>query len=164
MSNGNSKIAMQALERAKKDIMAHLARKSLEAGFRITEQALREKSYNGFTGNAQTSYTALVYNAAEVQEYSTGDNQRTPIRGKIPNGETVFLPTPYEGSPRKVRGKVDILNNYSSQTIAQIKQKPVKNKGVTMRLAVGVEYNNFIGSPIDKIYSYARALQTNDFK
>ena len=144
--------------------MARLASKALFAGERLTEQSFLTKLYSGFTGNAQTSYTAMVYNDGKVATHSTGDHQQKPIHEKIALGEVLYLDRPYEGSPRKVVGKVDVDNAYSSQTIAQIRKKPTRDKCVTLRLAVGVEYDDYIGHPIDEMHANARRLKSRDFK
>lgn len=166
MSNDNVRTISAGLERAKKEIFAQLAENALRVGRRLTNEAFGDKDYAGFTGNAQTSYTAQVFSGeALLAEYSTGDDERPPISPKIPEGETMYLEDPYEGNARSITGQVEIENEWAEGTITRIRKEPIKvRQGVTLRMAVGVEYNDYIGDPIGDMHMEAQKLNNQSFK
>lgn len=151
---------------AKEQIMAHLADIVGFEGAVIANRVLGKRSYSGFTGNAQTSYSAITYrNSRVLRDFSTGDVQREPIREKIPKGKTIYLDEPYEGNPRSVTGRVGTDGKFSYDTLSDILRQPVKKDGVTVRFAIGVEYGPFIGNPLQDMHLLARTdIPFLDFK
>lgn len=167
MSNDrNAQTIEQGLTKARQAIMKELANQLDSFGEDIAHSVFKEKPYTGFTGNSQTSYTSQVWiDGVPFTEYCTGDFQRYPVHEKIEFGEALFLEEPYEGSPRTVSGKADIEHSYSSQTIDAIRmQKQKIDKGVAMRMSVGVEYNNFIGDPIGEMYKMIDSIDFTKLK
>lgn len=155
MSNDrNAQTIERGLAQARQKIMAGLASRLTTIGRNIVEKELRAKKYTGFTGNAQTSYLTQVWvNGALVSEYCTGDYQSPPLRPKIQDGKTVYLSAPYEGAPRKVKGKVGIDHDFGFETLNAIDNYvPDVKKGLAVRFAVGVEYNDYIGDPIGEMH------------
>lgn len=161
MSNDrNAQTIEKGLAKARQAIMKELANQLDSFGGDIAYSVFEEKSYMGFTGNAQTSYTSQVWVDGEpFSDYCTGDIQRDAIHEKVEFGEALFLEDPYEGDPRTITGEVEIEHPYSSQTINAIRaQRKKVGKGVAMRMSVGVEYNNFIGDPIGMMYKRIKSI------
>lgn len=167
MSNDrNAQTIDKGLRQAREAIMKELANQLDSFGGDIAHSVFKEKPYTGFTGNSQTSYTSQVWiDGVPFAEYCTGDFQRYPVHEKIEFREALSLEEPYEGSPRTVRGEADIEHSYSSQTIDAIRmQKQKIDKGVAMRMSVGVEYNNFIGDPIGEMYKMIDSIDFTKLK
>lgn len=157
----------QMLQQGCDDIMSALAEKLAAKGEQIVRTALSEKDYGGFTGNAQTSYVALVYKDGEIiGETNSGDSQPSPIFRKIKNREVVYLYEPYEGEERTVQGKEEIERDYSAQTIGDISLLKPMNNGVTLRMAVGVEYHEHLegGDPVAIMHDVASKINEADLR
>ena len=74
----------------------------------LIDHALKEREFDGFTGNTQTSYACgIYYNGGLMGIVIAGNAMRKPVHVKVRKGERVFLRRPYEGKPRSVIGRVD---------------------------------------------------------
>lgn len=164
MSSDNLKIFDAAIKRAKEQIMQKLATQAFRKGCQIVDIALGGKEYNGFTGQAQTSYTAMVLDKKGMTAYSTGDFQREPVFRKIDYGEVLTLSEPYEGDERTIKGDVEILDESNDATIRKIASEP--HGALTLRLAVGVEYHEYLpgDDPIEVMYNRAMQMDGGDFR
>lgn len=109
--------------------------------------AVSSKEYLGFTGNTQTSYSCGLYIDGVFSYYV---NQKMwsekPVRKKVPKGVTVFLKRPYEGSPRSVKGRVDVDSLYGKDSSYEFLKayKEVPRKGFAIVMTTGTEYSVYI--------------------
>ena len=117
--------------------------------YQLIDDAERERQFDGFTGNTQTSYSCGFYmNGKLAFVISSGDRLRKPIRLKIQKGKTVYLARPYEGRARSVTGKVDVDNLYGQQTSLNFLQsyKGSPKKGYAIVMTTGTEYSVYLES------------------
>lgn len=152
MSNDrNAQTIEKGLNQARQLIMQRLASRLYTISRSITESEIGAKEYSGFTGNAQTSYTSQVWvNGEKVSEYCTGDYQPDAIHEKVGEGKYLKLEIPYEGDSRKVKGKVPIDHAWAIDSLNAIdREKPDVKKGIAVRFAIGVEYGEYIGNPLN---------------
>lgn len=146
--------------------MAHDNAKTLENGFaeglRIIEDVLynsfadaadallvrvaTNRQFIGFTGNTQTSYACGVYVNGRLVHVAVQHNwNEPPIRMKVRKGKVVFLSNPYEGRPRVVEGKVDIVENYGlALSLKQLEEYKAPRKGLAIMMTTGTEYSVYI--------------------
>jgi len=146
MSKDNGTIAREGLERGVGMIFSRLTQIMSEYSSKEVMEADDQREFFGFTGNTQTSYTAIVYRDGAVT-HTASTSQRypqPPVHAKIELGKSLFLAEPYEGEPRRRGGKANIMHPFAEQTIAAIRKAPANEKGVTTRFALGVEYHNFL--------------------
>lgn len=164
MSSDNVKIFDAAIKRAKEQIMQKLAQRAFRKGCQIVDIALGEKEYMGFTGQSQTSYTAMVLDKKGATVYSSGDFQREPVFRKINQDEVVTLAEPYEGDERTVKGEAEILDSSNDATIRKIASEP--HGALTLRMAVGVEYHEYLpgDDPIEVMYNHAMQMDGGYFR
>lgn len=156
MSSDNAHTITQGLAHARQLIRQRLSSRLSSIGRKIGERELGSKEYSGFTGNAQTSYQSQVWSdGKKIAEWNSGDSQPDPIRPKIEEGDTVTLSEPYEGAPRSVRGKVEIEHPWGAMTLDAIERDKPDSDFLAIRLAVGVEYNDYIGDPIGQMMQSA---------
>lgn len=165
MSNANAQTIDKGLRQARQLIMQRLSSRLYSIGRRIAEEEIGSKEYLGFTGNAQTSYTSQVWvDGMKVSEYCTGDNQPDAIHEKVGEGEYLRLEEPYEGEARKVKGEVPIDHAWAIDSLNAIdREKPDVKKGIAVRFAVGVEYGEYIGNPLDGMMQSA-LYDINEYK
>ena len=69
----------------------------------------------------------------------------SPVHAKIQNGQTVYLKNPYEGKPRSVKGKVNIVYNDSGmESSFKILQNLKTGKGLSIIMTTGTEYSTYL--------------------
>lgn len=113
----------------------------------LIDHAMKEKEYQGFTGNTQTSYACGIYLNGQLQSvFVSGDDMKKPIHIKIRKGERVYLPNPYEGQARSVTGRVDVDGKYGAESAAKflMSYKPFVKKGFSIAMTTGTEYSEYL--------------------
>lgn len=106
------------------------------------------QGWEGFTGNTQTSYACGIYMDGSLEGIITQDNWHdTPRRLKVRKGEAAYLKNPYEGSPRAVKGSVDVSSDTGLETSIGFLQTYKAPKGkVSIVVTTGTEYSEYIES------------------
>lgn len=134
--------------------------------------AVTSKSYSGFTGNTQTSYTCGLYIDGTFAYYV---NQRMwsaePVRKKIPLGVYVYLKKPYEGRPRGVRGKVNVDSLYGKDNALQFLKsyKRAPKNGFAIIMTTGTEYSIYLEQTkglnvLTDTFQHARSILSKNVK
>ena len=133
----------------------------LKKGISVIQTEYASKGWQGFTGNAQLSYGFFLYDGkgALWDKYLTLDHHRSPIMPKIDKGRTVRLEEPYEGEPRRVKGKARLETATAEAAMKAIAGKPQRRHGKVLwrgRFTLGVEYEPYlVGDPYDKLHATA---------
>lgn len=118
-----------------------------ELAFRLIQNAIKSKTWTGFTGNAQTSFAVGVYVDGKVVNIVDGTDyeNREAIMKKIRYGQRVFLKHPFEGNSRAVIGKVEVTDEKATETSRRfIRNKRPTSKGYSIIVTIGAEYYAFI--------------------
>ena len=113
----------------------------------LIDHALKEREYDGFTGNTQTSYACgIYYNGGLMGMAIAGDTMRKPVHVKIRKGERVFLRRPYEGKARSVTGRVDVDGQLGMDSAADFlsSYRPFIKKGFSVVMTTGTEYSEYL--------------------
>lgn len=113
----------------------------------LIDHALKEREYDGFTGNTQTSYACgIYYNGGLMGMVIYGDTMRRPVHVKIRKGERVFLRSPYEGKARSVIGRVDVDGEWGADSAADFlsSYRPFIKKGFSVVMTTGTEYSEYL--------------------
>lgn len=155
MANTDSYIAT-IKEIARKRVSATLDAKAKS----VVQNAVQGKPYSGFTGNSQTSYQFAKYNG-NAMEYEFIPDNRSPLRAKIVLNEKVYLDNPFEGKPRKVKGKVKLLRDGetgrdTTKRILPIPQMP--KSFMTYRFSIGTEYMIEIYKELENMQNLVKML------
>ena len=144
----NNKAALdKGFKKAREIIFAHLYDQCVKLCGELVIDAIFKRSFVSFTGHTVTSFACGIYVDGVLSDMiASGEDLDAPVRAKIQNGELVYLSNPYEGEPRKVRGKVDIRYNMSGmETSFRILQgftPPVK--GISIIMTTGTEYSTYL--------------------
>lgn len=106
---GDVRITGYSLKKLQEEIENALFPRLRVAAKTMLEHAAQKKSYKGFTGNTQTSYSAGIYIRGVLREVAVQKTYgKPPVFRKIRKGERKRLRNPYEGKARTVRGTVDV--------------------------------------------------------
>lgn len=139
----------KGFKKAKQLIFAHLYDQSIKLCDALVSDAVQKRDFQSFTGNTITSFACGIYIDGSLNYVvSSGENMKAPVHAKIHKGQTVFLSNPYEGSARKVTGKVDIVYDLSGmETSVRILQGfSPKVKGISIIMTTGTEYSTYLES------------------
>lgn len=137
------------MNKAKKMIYAHLERELHNLALVYLADFVREKGFNGFTGNTQTSYACGVYVdgllRSVVYQSAWGDE---PVRMKVRKGEVAYLEHPYEGRSRVVFGIVNVDDSLGKDSSLAFLNgyKGAPKKGLAVVCTTGTEYSEYIES------------------
>lgn len=144
--NHNEKVLEEGKIKMDRIIYKHIYDTLVNVCDALLKDACDKKEYNGFTGNTQTSYSCGLYIDGVLSYYANQDRwNKTPIRLKVPKDEVVFLPDPYEGKPRKVKGIVEVNNMYGKDTaFSFISSYKAPKKGFVIVMCTGTEYSEYI--------------------
>lgn len=148
MSNNRAALD-KGFKKAKQIIFGHLYNQCISLCDALVRDALTKREFQSFTGNTITSFACGVYVDGMLNYMvASGENMQAPVHAKIQNGQTVFLKNPYEGSPRRVKGKVDIVYNQTGmETSYRILQSiQPKSKGLSVIMTTGTEYSTYLES------------------
>lgn len=116
------------------------------AGY-IILYAIAKKTWSGFTGNAQTSFTIGIYKNGSLLQYVNGEmvEGRKALMKKIKYGKKIYLKNPFEGPSRAVKGDIQVADEYATDTaINFLKSFKASPKGLSMVVTIGVEYYMFL--------------------
>lgn len=144
----NNKTALdEGFKTAKNIIRWHIYDILLATSHSYLESMERERGYDGFTGNTQTSYTCGLYVDGRLTDaVVAGSAIKAPVRLKVEKGKTVFLSKPYEGRPRRVTGKVEVDRLYGKDSAFGFLKtyKDVPRKGIAIVATTGTEYSEYL--------------------
>lgn len=149
----SNKAALDAgFKKAKQLIFGHLYNQCISLCDNLVNDALTKREFLSFTGNTITSFACGIYIDGQLNYMvASGDNLSAPVHAKINKGELVFLSNPYEGRPRSVRGKVDIVYNMSGMdtSFKLLQGFSPKVKGLSIMMTTGTEYSTYLESVYD---------------
>lgn len=147
---GNNKAALdKVFKKAQEIIFGHLYDQCISLCDALVNDALNKREFQSFTGNTITSFACGIY-VDGVLSYivASGQNMKAPVHAKVQKGELVFLDNPYEGKPRSVRGKVDIVYDMSGMetSFAILNGMASSRKGLSIIMTTGTEYSAYLES------------------
>lgn len=141
----NIRVLEAGMKKARELAGQMLAEKAKVTALEVCHETERDRSWTGFTGNAQTSYGTSVQSSKTFFAWGADQDNPPIIRDKIEPGEDVFLPIPYEGDPREVGGTEEIEFPNSTLALDYILDLPMPvNSLVDARLAFPVEYQDWL--------------------
>lgn len=139
----------RTIKKERMRILWEIADRFFDVGRELIRISVQNKTFDSFTGNSVSSFTIGVYVNGTFVGYENGSLYGySPLMNKIRKGRKVFLKHPKEGRPRAVRGRVDVSDETGSATAIKFlsSYKPTSSKGVSMVMAVGVEYWIYLAS------------------
>lgn len=146
---GNSKVVASGFKAFKDALESKLLNALVDSAKQMLQDALARRTYKSFTGNTITSYACgIFYKGDLIQIVEQSNQMASPVHAKVKNGEIVWLDNPYEGLPRSVRGKVDIVYDVSGiETSKQLLMGAKTDKSLfTVRMLTGTEYSQYLES------------------
>lgn len=131
---------------AKQIIFGHLFEQCVRLCDSLVKDAIQKREFQSFTGNTITSFACGIYiDGALSYMVASGQNMAAPVHAKVQKGEYVYLKNPYEGAPRGVKGKVDIVYNDSGMDSSfKILEGMKANKGLSIIMTTGTEYSTYL--------------------
>lgn len=143
----NSKVFDEGMKKAKRIINDYLYAAVERSCSMLIDHALKEREFDGFTGNTQTSYACgIYYNGGIMGMIISGSTMRKPVHIKVHKGEKISLGKPYEGKARTVIGKVDVDGELGANSAADFlsSYKPFITKGFSVVMTTGTEYSEYL--------------------
>lgn len=134
-------------KKAKQIIFGHLYNQCIKLCDALVTDAVHKRTFQSFTGNTITSFTCGIYVDGGLNYVvSSEETMSSPVHAKVQKGEIVFLSSPYEGRPRKVKGKVDIVYDLTGAetSIRILEGLTPKVKGLSIIMTTGTEYSTFL--------------------
>jgi hypothetical protein len=146
MAHDNAKTLENGFAKGLRMIEDVLYNSLAEAADALLVRVATNRQFIGFTGNTQTSYACGVYVNGKLVHVSVQHNWNEPTRRmKVQKGKVVFLGNPYEGQPRAVEGKVDIVENHGLMlSLRQLEEYKAPSKGLALMMTTGTEYSIYI--------------------
>lgn len=145
MSVKNNKQAfMKGLKIAEEKIHFVLLRWLAEYGQELLDDARFRAEYQSFTGNTLTSLAFGLYQNTVLEDVVFISGLKAPVRIKVQKGDYVYLETPYQGSPRGVRGQVEIYDDTGVETSIRTLQGVCPKGGNGIVVTTGTEYSTFL--------------------
>lgn len=108
-----------------------------------------KKGWNSFTGNTITSLAFGVYNNGSLTDVVFVSGVKPPVHAKIQNGETLYLDDPYEGEPRSVKGRVEVYDEWGTETSVKTLKSLTPKNGNGIVVTTGTEYSEFLEKKAD---------------
>ena len=144
----SNKVALDmGFKKMKKIISGHIYDCLVKFCDALVTDALGNSGFQSFTGNTITSFACGIYIDGSLSYMvASGETMQAPVHAKVQKGELVFLKNPYEGKPRSVRGRVDIVHDKPGmETSFSIlsSMKPSK-KGFSVIMTTGTEYSEYL--------------------
>ena len=148
MTHDNAKILENGFAKGYQmieDILFNSLANSLDA---LLIRVATNRQFIGFTGNTQTSYAGGVYVNGRLEHVAVQRNWNSkPVRMKVRKGSVVYLTHPYEGSPRAVKGQVDIEEDDGlTLSLKQLEEYKAPKRGLALMITTGTEYSVYIES------------------
>lgn len=144
----NSRLVQNTLNAFKQKLDSNIDKHMIILADKLFNRMIDDlKVWQGFTGNAQRSFTAAVFLDGSCQYFRNGTDIWTSpeIRKKLRPNETVFLSQPYEGRPRKWSGSIEVDDYYGFKSAQEyIMSMPTTQSGWTIIVGVGAEYYQYI--------------------
>lgn len=143
----NRKAFDAGMKRARRLISDYLYAAIERSCLRLIDHALKEREFDGFTGNTQTSYACgIYYNGGLMGMIISGNSMKKPVRLKVRKGERAYLKNPYEGKARTVIGRVDVDGETGADSAADFlsSYKPFIKKGFSVVMTTGTEYSEYL--------------------
>lgn len=143
----NSKVLIDGMKKAKRIINDYLYAAVERSCVELIDDALKEREFEGFTGNTQTSYACGIYfNGSLMGMVIAGNTMPKPVHVKIKKGKHVSLSNPYEGKARAVVGKVSVDDKLGADSAADFlsSYRPFIKKGFSVIMTTGTEYSEYL--------------------
>lgn len=146
MEHDNAKTLENGLAKGLRMIEDVLFNSFADAADALLVRVATNRQFIGFTGNTQTSYAVGVYVNGRLEHVAVQQNwKEPPIRMKVQKGRVVYLSNPYEGRPRAVEGKVNIIENDGlTLSLRQLEEYQAPSKGLALMMTTGTEYSVYI--------------------
>ena len=113
----------------------------------LVADALSKRGFQSFTGNTITSFACGIYIDGSLSYMvASGETMQAPVHAKVQKGELVFLNNPYEGKPRGVRGKVDIVHDKTGMetSFSILSSMKPSQGGFSVIMTTGTEYSEYL--------------------
>ena len=143
----NSKVLNEGLKKAKRIINDYLYSAIERSCSKLIDDALKEREFEGFTGNTQTSYACgIYYNGELMGVVISGDTMPKPVSYKVRYRKKVRLEKPYEGKARSVTGRVKVDREYGYDSAVDFlhSYRPFVTKGFSVVMTTGTEYSKYL--------------------
>lgn len=136
----------KGFKKAKEIIFGYLYDQCISFCDTLVNDAIQKKEFQSFTGNTVTSFACGIYIDGSLNYMvASGEKMASPVHVKIQNGQTVYLKNPYEGRPRSVKGKVNIVYDDSGmESSFKILQNLKTGKGLSIIMTTGTEYSTYL--------------------
>lgn len=149
MRHDNAKTLREGFKKAQAAIEGYMQEKMVESAIKLLLEVAKQREFQGFTGNTQTSYTCGIYFDGRLIKggiIHQGVWTERPRRKKVQFGEYAYLKRPYEGRPRGVRGMVDITSDRWGQHTAEdfLKEHKAPRGSLALVMTTGTEYSEYI--------------------
>lgn len=142
----NAKVLENGFAKGLRMIEDTLYNSMMSSAERLLIRVATNRQFIGFTGNTQTSYMAGIYVNGRLSGVIRQNNWNEPtVRMKVRKGKIVFLANPYEGHPRAVVGRVDVIENHGVQTsIKFLEGYRAPRNSICLVITTGTEYSEYI--------------------
>lgn len=140
----NKHAFMKGLKIAEKKIHSALLRQLAKYGKELLDDAQFRAEYQSFTGNTLTSLAFGLYQNTALEEVVFIKGLKAPVHIKVQKGEYVYLETPYQGSPRGVRGQVEIYDDTGAETSIKTLKRLCPKGGNGIVVTTGTEHSTFL--------------------
>jgi hypothetical protein len=136
----------KGFKKAKEIIFGYLYDQCVSFCDMLVNDAIQKREFQSFTGNTVTSFACGIYIDGSLNYMvASGEKMASPVHAKIQNGQTVYLKNPYEGKPRSVKGKVNIVYDDSGmESSFKILQNLKTGKGLSIIMTTGTEYSTYL--------------------
>lgn len=136
----------KGFKKAKEIIFGYLYDQCVSFCDTLVNDAIQKKEFQSFTGNTVTSFACGIYIDGSLNYMvASGEKMASPVHAKIQNGQTVYLKNPYEGKPRSVKGKVNIVyDDGGMESSFKILQNLKTGKGLSIIMTTGAEYSTYL--------------------
>lgn len=143
--NGN--VLLEGFKKARRQMERYMAMRLDDACRSLLAEVARHRTFQGFTGQTQTSYMAAWYYNGRMTVFRQDNWTDAPVRVKVRKGETARLKRPYEGTARSVKGDVQTGKPVGAETSLEFLRSYKPRKGCwTIVVTTGTEYSEILES------------------
>lgn len=143
----NKRTIQKAFQEYEKAIDEYIVKSLEDSAAELLVAVARNRTFTGFTGNTQTSYACGIYVKGKCRSIVMQENwTKPPVHVKIRYGEVVYLPNPYEGPARAVRGSAPLDPEFGLATSTRflLEYKGCPKDGWGLVMTTGTEYSELL--------------------